>query len=64
MIEYFVSFMVGLFTGIITRAKDKDWQEQRKIYEARLQEQANTIECYKRLTKKVIEENTELRRKQ
>lgn len=62
MIDYFISFMVGLLTGIATGFKDKDWKEQRKVYEARLQEQANTIDYYKRLTKKVVEENAELRK--
>ena len=62
MIDYFISFMVGLLTGIATGFKDKDWKEQRKVYEARLQDQANTIDYYKRLTKKVVEENAELRK--
>ena len=62
MIDYFISFMVGLLTGIATGFKDKDWKEQRKVYEARLQEQANIIDYYKRLTKKVVEENAELRK--
>ena len=62
MIDYFISFMVGLLTGIATGFKDKDWKEQRKVYEARLQEQANTIDYYKRLTKKVVEENAKLRK--
>lgn len=62
MIDYFISFMVGLLTGIATGFKDKDWKEQRKVYEARLQDQANTIDYYKRLTKKVVEENAKLRK--
>lgn len=62
MIEYFISFMAGLFTGIATRYRDEDIKEQRRIYEARLQDQANTIDYYKRLTKKVVEENIELRK--
>jgi hypothetical protein len=64
MIEYFISFMAGLFTGMTTRYKDEDWKEQRKVYEARLYEQANTIDYYKRLTKKVVEENAILRKAQ
>lgn len=62
MVDLFISFIVGLFTGFVTGSKDKDWEEQRKIYEARLQEQANTIDYYKRLTKRVVEENTLLRK--
>jgi uncharacterized membrane-anchored protein YhcB (DUF1043 family) len=61
MTEYFISFIAGLFTGMATRYKDEDWKEQRKVYEARLQDQANTIEYYKRLTKKVVEENKTLK---
>lgn len=62
MIDLFVSFMVGLLTGIATGFKDKDWEAQRKMYDARLQDQANTIDYYKKLTKKLVDENTELRR--
>ena len=62
MIEYFISFMVGLLVGIVTGFKDEDMKEQRRVYEARLQDQANTIDYYKRLTKKVVEENTQLRK--
>ena len=62
MIDLFISFMVGLFVGFVTGSKNTDWKEQQKMYEARLQDQANTIEYYKRLTKKVINENAELKR--
>jgi uncharacterized membrane-anchored protein YhcB (DUF1043 family) len=62
MIDLFISFMVGLFVGFVTGSKNTDWKEQQKMYEARLQDQANTIEYYKRLTKKVIAENAELKR--
>ena len=62
MIDLFVSFMVGLLTGIATGFKDKDWKERERMYGARLQEQANTIDYYKKLTKKLVDENTELRR--
>ena len=61
MIDLFISFMVGLFVGFVTGSKNEDWKEQRKTYEARLQEQANTIDYYKRLTKKVVDENAELK---
>jgi hypothetical protein len=64
MIDLFISFMVGLCTGIATGLKDKDWKEQQKMYDARLQDQANTIEYYKRLTKKLVEDNAELRKAQ
>ena len=62
MIDLFVSFMVGLLTGIATGFKDKDWEAQRKMYDARLQDQANTIDYYEKLTKKLVEENAELRK--
>jgi uncharacterized membrane-anchored protein YhcB (DUF1043 family) len=62
MIDLFISFMVGLFVGFVTGSKNTDWKKQQKMYEARLQDQANTIEYYKRLTKKVIAENAELKR--
>jgi len=62
MIDLFVSFMVGLLTGIAIGFKDKDWEAQRKMYDARLQDQANTIDYYKKLTKKLVEENAELRK--
>jgi uncharacterized membrane-anchored protein YhcB (DUF1043 family) len=64
MIDLFISFMVGLFTGFVTGSKDKDWKEQQKMYDARLQDQANTIDYYKRLTKKLVEDNAELRKVQ
>jgi len=62
MIDLFISFMIGLFVGFVVGSKNTDWKEQQKMYEARLQDQANTIEYYKRLTKKVIDENAALRR--
>jgi hypothetical protein len=64
MVDLFVSFMAGLFTGMVTQTKDKDWEEQRKMYGARLQDQANTIDYYKKLTKKLVEENAILRKAQ
>jgi uncharacterized phage-like protein YoqJ len=64
MIDLFISFMVGLFTGFVTGSKDKDWKEQQKMYDARLQDQANTIDYYKRLTKKLVEDNAKLRKVQ
>ena len=64
MVDLFISFMVGLFTGFVTGSKDKDWKEQQKMYDARLQDQANTIDYYKRLTKKLVEYNAELRKVQ
>jgi uncharacterized membrane-anchored protein YhcB (DUF1043 family) len=62
MIDLFIAFMIGFCIGIATGFKNKEWEEQQKMYEARLQDQANTIEYYKRLTKKVVNENTALRR--
>ena len=62
MIDLFVSFIAGLFTGMITGSRDKDWEARRKMYDARLQDQANTIDYYKKLTKKLVDENTELKR--
>ena len=64
MLDYFISFMVGLFAGIAAGSKDKDWEAQRKMYGARLQDQANTIDYYKKLTKKLVEENAILRKAQ
>ena len=64
MVDLFISFMVGLFTGFVTGAKNTDWKEQQKMYDARLQDQANTIDYYKRLTKKLVEDNAELRKAQ
>jgi hypothetical protein len=61
MIDLFISFMVGLFAGFLTGSKDKDWRDQEKMYGARLQDQANTIDYYKKLTKKLVEENAELK---
>jgi len=61
MVDLFISFMVGMFTGFVTGSKDKDWKEQQKMYDARLQDQANTIEYYKKLTRKLVAENAELR---
>lgn len=61
MVDFFISFVVGLFTGFVTGSKDKDWETQCKIYNARLQDQANTIDYYKKLTKKLVVENAELR---
>jgi flagellar motility protein MotE (MotC chaperone) len=61
MVDLFISFMVGMFTGFVTGSKDKDWKEQQKMYDARLQDQANTIEYYKKLTKKLVAENEALR---
>lgn len=62
MIDLFISFMVGLFVGFVTGSKNTDWKEQQKMYDARLKDQANTIDYYKRLTKKVIDENAVLRK--
>ena len=62
MLDLFISFMVGLLVGVSTRFRDKDWEEQQKMYDARLQEQANSIEYYKKLTKNLVNENSELRR--
>lgn len=64
MVDYFISFMVGLCTGIATGLKDKDWKEQERMYGARLQEQANAIDYYKRLTKNLVDENAQLRQTQ
>jgi uncharacterized membrane-anchored protein YhcB (DUF1043 family) len=61
MVDLFISFMVGLLVGIATGFKDKDWKDRQKMYDARLQDQANTIDYYKRLTKKLVEDNAELR---
>jgi hypothetical protein len=61
MIDLFISFMVGLFAGFLTGSKDKDWKEQERMYGARLQDQANTIDYYKKLTKKLVAENAELK---
>ena len=61
MIDLFISFMVGLFTGFVTGSKNMDWKDQQKMYDARLQDQANTIDYYKKLTKKLVAENAELR---
>jgi len=61
MVDLFIAFMIGLCTGIATGFKDKEWKEQQKMYEARLQDQANTIEYYRKLTKKLVGENAELR---
>jgi len=63
MIDSIMAVVIGFFAGLCI-PKRSSWDEQRKIYEARLQEQANTIEYYKRLTKTLVEENTELRREQ
>jgi uncharacterized membrane-anchored protein YhcB (DUF1043 family) len=64
MIDLFISFMVGLFTGFVTGSKNIDWKDQQKMYDARLQDQANTIDYYKKLTKKLVAENAELRKVQ
>lgn len=64
MVDLFISFMVGLLVGIVTGFKDKDWKDRQKMYDARLQDQANTIDYYKRLTKKLVEDNAELRKAQ
>lgn len=64
MVDLFISFMVGLFTGFVIGSKNTDWKEQQKMYDARLQDQANTIDYYKRLTKKLVEDNAELRKAQ
>ena len=56
MFDYLISFMVGLLAGLATRRKEKDWEEQKKMYDARLQEQANTIDYYKRLCKWHVEQ--------
>ena len=61
MVDLFISFMVGLFAGFLTGSKDKDWKEQERMYGARLQDQANTIDYYKKLTKKLVQENAELK---
>ena len=64
MTDLFISFMVGLFTGFVVGSKNTDWKDQQKMYDARLQDQANTINYYKKLTKRVVEENAELRKAQ
>lgn len=62
MVDLFISFMVGLFIGFVIGSKNTGEKEQRQVYEARLQEQANIIDYYKRLTKRVVEENALLRK--
>ena len=62
MVDLFISFMMGLFIGFVIGSKNTGGKEQRQVYEARLQEQANTIDYYKRLTKRVVEENASLRK--
>jgi uncharacterized membrane-anchored protein YhcB (DUF1043 family) len=64
MVDLFISFMVGLLVGIAIGFKDTEWKDRQKMYDARLQDQANTIDYYKRLTKKLVEDNAELRKAQ
>lgn len=63
MMDSILAVVIGFFDGL-SIPKQGNWNEQSKMYDARLQEQANAIEYYKKLTKSLVAENTQLRKEQ
>ena len=59
--EILTMFFIGLVVGALLN-RSKDSSEQQKLYEIRYREYQNNIEYYKRLTSKLVEENTQLRK--
>jgi len=61
--EYFILFFIGFIVGAIS-CRSKEDREQERIYEERYREHEEKIAYYKKLTRELVEENTEYRRRQ
>lgn len=61
MIDSIIAVVIGFFAGLCV-PNSGNLNEQLRIYDVRLQEQANTIEYYKKLTKRLVDENAQLRK--
>lgn len=61
--ELFICFFVGFIVGALT-CRTKEDREQTRIYEERYQQYEDKIAYYKKLTKELVQENSEFRRRQ
>ena len=58
--EHILSFIIGVLIGAILNRSKED-REQERIYEERYREHEENIAYYKKLTRNLVEENSNLK---
>jgi hypothetical protein len=63
MVDYVIACIISFLIGIALRFRDKEEEEEIQMYQSRLKEYEAELVYYKKLTKTLVDENLEFRRK-